>query len=516
MRSLRPPLSPPALLALLLVSLAARATATPLDFIPVGDPLEDELRLLDVLGGTAVIPRLGLRPLQVLELPDFNAAAPGAATAVSLARIRRALARDRSFRTDTVPGATPRLFQLAYPEDLRFEGSLALEGRAMVAREADPALASGSGVRLRLAAEVGRWLAYSHVLAGNVDGGLGFSEALFPGGDAVLHSEEAFLAYTAERAQWGVQLGRNRWHWGPGREASLLLSKTSAPLTGMALHFRMAPIRADGMILSATLDPAAGEQLAAHRAEWQPLHGLRLGVSEAARYQSDSWEPLYWAGVLPYALVQNLLVQDEPESTRALRDNVMAAVDAAWRIAPGSRLYGEVLIDDLKTDRSPVVSKYGWQIGWEGAGMVRGRRVTWGTEFTRLTRFVYTSFFGRAFTAQDRPLGFPTGPDARRVTVTCACDLSAVWQIHVAAARTDRGESGLTVPFVPGTPGVQSNEFAGVVETTREAELGVRWWPASGIDMTLSAGYRWVDDVGHVAGPSRRQPNASLGIRIAR
>src|SRR5262249_38237401 len=153
---------------------------------------------------------------------------------------------------------------------------------------------------------------------------------------------------------WAASLGRQRWHWGPGEEGSLVLSGSSAAFNAVAVRLRIEPFRADGMILNGTLRSAAGEQLAAHRLEWQPSDGLRLGLSEAARYRASSWQPLYLAGVLPYAMVQTLMASDEPDSQVALHNNVIAGVDAAWRIAPGTRIYGELLLDDVHTDDAPT------------------------------------------------------------------------------------------------------------------------------------------------------------------
>ena len=487
--------------------------ATPLDFLPVGDPLEDELRVLEIAGVRPGVPHFGIRPLQVIELPEFQTAADDPARSIAVERLRRGLARDRA-------GAgrpeTPRLIQLASPGEQRFETSVALEGQGTTERGQGSRFASGSGAHLRVGIQNGHWLAYSHLLAGRVDQGLRFAEALIPGNDVVLHSEEALLAYSGDSASWSAQVGRGRWHWGPGYEGALMLSRTSAPLTGMALRFRVAPVRADVMILAADLTPLSGERLAGHRAEWQPRDGLRIGLSEAVRYRSSSAEPLYLIGVLPYSLVQNLLVRDQPDSFPALRNNVLAGFDVAWRIAPGTRVYGELLIDDLRTDVSSAVNKYGWQLGWEGVGTVRDQRVTWGTELTRLTRFVYTSFFGRSFVANDRPLGFPTGPDARRLTVRGTWDPSPAWQLWAVTSRTDVGESGLDVPFQPGSPRVPSSEFAGIVEKVRDLEVGLRWWPASGVDVSVSGGYRWVSDFGHVEGADHDQPRASLALRLVR
>ena len=229
---------------------------------------------------------------------------------------------------------------------------------------------------------------------------------------------------------------------GPGEEASLLLSGTAAPLTGLALRARIDPLRADGIALSVTLDPASGEQLAMHRLEWQPSDGLRLGIGEGARYRSDAWRPLYLMGMIPYVLVQRLEVQDRPDSAAALRNNVLVAFDGAWRVVPGLRAYGEGLVDDIDSANGST-RKYGYQLGAEGVTALGDGRLVWGTEYTRLTRYVYTSFFGRSFAAQGRPLGFPTGPDARRIRVRAAWDPSPNWQVLAVVGRVDKGENDL-------------------------------------------------------------------------
>jgi hypothetical protein len=50
----------------------------------------------------------------------------------------------------------------------------------------------------------------------------------------------------------------------------------------------------------------------------------------------------------------------------------------------------------------------------------------------------------------------------------------------------------------------------------RDADLTVRWWPASGIDVALSGGYRWVEDAAHVAGADRDGARATLSVRLVR
>jgi hypothetical protein len=315
---------------------------------------------------------------------------------------------------------------------------------------------------------------------------------------------------------WGAQFGRDRWHWGPGDEGSLILSRSAAPLTALAFRGRLAGLRLDGIVLNATVDAAAGEQLAAHRLEWQPRGDLRLGLTEAARYHASGWSPLYLVGVIPYTLVQRLQVQDEPDSTGALRNNVLFGLDAAWRVAPGTRLYGELAIDDLHAKTSDNPDKIAWQIGWDGAGMIGPQRLTWGAELTRVWRYVYTSYYGRTYEAQGMPIGFPTGPDSRRVRAHLDWDSSPAWQWSARAAGTDQGEGTLADAYVPGSPRESGSHFLGVVQHTREGEIGARWWPAGGVDFAASIGYRWIDDFQNVAGASHDGAYGHVEFRFTR
>jgi hypothetical protein len=509
--------------AALATASALPAAASPLEFLPVGDPLESELRTLDLLdlaplGGRILLPRLHTRPLQRFEFQGTGTPPDLAAIySVSLTRLERALARDALPGFAPRPGlaSTPRLFQSPGADDAGLEISAGLEGRGDV-DEHTSRFASGSGLHVRLQAGIERWTAFAHLLAGHVDDARSFADPILPESDFITHTEESYVAYAAPAGQWGLQFGRNRWHWGPSEESALTLSKTAPAITGFEFHGRIRALHLDATALSATLGASAGEQLAAHRIEWQPVSSLRLGLTEMARYHSASWQPLYVVGIVPYVLVQRLQVQDEPDSSGALRNNVLLAMDAAWRIAPGTRAYGELLIDDYNTRTNDYPDKLGYQLGLEGVGTVGGSRVVWGTEYTRLSRFVYTSFFGRSFETQGEPLGYFTGPDSRRVRVRGTWDLGPTWQMLAAAGLTDRGESGLDRPFVPGSPHEDALDFLGVIERTREFELGARWWPASGVDLALSGGYRWIENQGHVDNSDDQTAFGSLAVRLTR
>jgi len=500
---------------------ALPAAASPFEYLPVGDPLESELRTLDLLdpgplGGRILLPRLHTRPLQRFEFQGRGAPPDlPAIYSISMTRLERALARDAVSDFAPHPGlsSTPRLLAADGGDGARLEVSAGAEGGGSV-DEHTSQYASGSGLHLRMSAGVERWLAFTHVTVGYIENARTFGDPILHDTDFIAHTEESYLAYAAPA--WGLQYGRNRWHWGPGEESALTLSKTSAAITGLEFHGRLRALHLDATALSATLGASAGEQLAAHRIEWQPRSSFRLGLTEMARYHSASWQALYVVGIIPYVLVQRLQVQDEPDSLAALRNNVLMALDAAWRVAPGTRVYGELLIDDFNTRTTDVPDKLGWQAGLEGVGTAFGSRIVWGTEYTRLSRFVYTSFFGRGYEAQGRPLGYFTGPDSRRVRVRGALDLSPIWQVQAAAALADQGESGLDRPFVPGSPHEPPFDFLGVVQRTREFELGLRWWPASGVDLAVTGGYRWIDNQDHVDGHDDATPFGTLALRLTR
>jgi hypothetical protein len=522
MRS-RERLARPGLALAALLAGAAPAAASPLEYLPVGDPLAAELRLLEVAGpGGAdarfALPHLGTRPLQRFELQGRGG--PGGAVpalaAISYVRLERALGRDAAawFAPDSAHASTPRLFERVTPAGERLELSAGAEG-AFRADSGDTEFLSGSGLHARIGAQFDRWLVFVHVLAGRVDRARAFADPIVANTDLIVYTDETYVAYTGAEGRWAAQFGRSRWHWGPGAEGSLVLSGTSAPLTGLAAQAHLPAWRLDAIALSATLQATAGEQLAAHRLEWQPLEPLRLGVTEAARYHASSWQPLYAVGAIPYVLVQRLLVQDEPAG-EDLRNNVLFGLDLAWRLAPGTRVYGEVVLDDLHARTASNPDKYGWQLGWEGAGMIGLRRLSWGGEWTRLSRYVYTSFFGRAYAAQGLPLGFPDGPDSRRVALRGAVDFGPDWQLLARVSRTDKGENDLDEPYVPGSPASGTMSFAGVVERSRDVQAGLRWWPASGVDLRALAGYRWVDDLGHARGASERHAHVTLEARLAR
>ena len=341
-------------LCVLALLLPQASRATPYDYLVVGDPLEAELRILDLYDSKNLqdrirLPHLGIRPLQFIELQGVGHPPTDLppAIAISMARLERALGRDRgpSFAPHPTYRSTPRLLDHGSGAQL-FQVSAGVEGTGLVT-ENDTRFVSGSGLHGRIGVELERFLVYSHYVVGRFDNARRFADPILPENDLIILPEEIYLAYADVAGRWGAQFGRGRWQFGPGEEGSLTLSKTAPLVTGLAFRVRLASLRVDAIAISATLEQAAGEQLAAHRLEWQPFDALRVGVTEAARYQANGWKPLYLMGAIPYVIVQRLERQYELDSLRAVRNNVIVGADATLRLWEGTRVYGEILIDDI-------------------------------------------------------------------------------------------------------------------------------------------------------------------------
>lgn len=500
--------------------------ASPLEFVSPRDPLAAELRVLECYelpadSGRFRLPHFNTWPQQRQALMGDGAPIGQGDLVRRLVadRIERELQRDAgvAFADARTRRSTPRLWQRTWPGDERAELSVGLEGGYDASRSdavTDTRWRDGSGVHFRAAVQSERLLFFTHFSLGQLAGASRYTDVLLSDTDLALQTEESYAAYTVH-PHWSIAIGRQRFAWGPGEEGSLLLSRTSAPLTALWLHGRLQGLRADFTAIHATTEPGRGEQLAAHRIEWQPAGNVRLGVSEAARYQSDGWQAVYLASVIPFSLAQRLLAEDG-DSTGTRRNNIELGFDASWRVADGTRVYAEVLLDDLHAKTATVPNKYAFQTGLDGAWTHGFTRLTWNAEYTFLSRYVYTSFFGRSYVAQGAPLGFPTGPDARRLRLRMSWDPRVDWQVTGIAARTWKGENDLDEPFVQGSPVPSVSTLEGVASTSDDFTGIVRWWPASGVDLSLALGWQRTDDAGHVAGITRRGTHASLGVRLSR
>jgi hypothetical protein len=372
---------------------------------------------------------------------------------------------------------------------------------------------SRAGGRLDL--ESGPFLVHLDAWVGQIDDAERFTDVLVTGSEFAAYSEDFYASLSTRPLDASV--GRGQFGWGPGAGGSLMWSSTADPVTFVSLgatlfrHLRATAVHAD-------VDATRGARLASHRLEWFPSPRLTIGLGEAVRYTSATWQPLYVISLLPYTWTQRVLAEDALDGTGAAepnRNNVMAGFDASWVAAQGRTLYGEFLLDDqgLKSGGQPT------RIGYQLGGLANGSVFSYGSgsarlQYTRVYNYVYSVFYGEDFIHHSKPIGHPGGPDQRRLDLDLRLNPSADWQYRLAASRLDHGEGTLGTFFDPDSGSASGSTLSGVVEHTTSVLAGARWWPRDNVDVGLEVQHAWIDDAGHVAGASDERTEARLFVRL--
>ena len=216
--------------------------------------------------------------------------------AISVARIERALAPRRR-----QPGSLPTRTYRSTPRVLQHATRPARRAvdRDLGAREPGQARRPGSCPDRdrdnRAAVGLDRWLAYSRYVVGRFDSARRVRGPDHP--EQRLHraARGDLPRRTPATAAGGAPSSvARRWHWGPGEEGSLVLSKTAPLFTGLAFRTRLddAAARRDRAVRARSSRPRASSS---PRTASSGSRSTRCasGVTEAARYRWPGWKPLY-------------------------------------------------------------------------------------------------------------------------------------------------------------------------------------------------------------------------------
>src|SRR5687768_7653595 len=234
--------------------------------------------------------------------------------------------------------------------------------------------------------------------------------------------------FTGAAGPLTFSIGRDREVW-LGRETeSLILSGNAPPLDRIiaALTTRHFEARALYALLNdVVLDTLTGElpsgmpdqrfhrSIAAHALTWRPSRAFEITAGEAVLLSrgSRTLELGYANPLMPYILTQN----DASADGNQVRDNLVVFASGRLRVG-GSRLVGELLVDDLQIDedRELTPNQLAWRIearqGW--ASPIAG---SGGLEYERVDGYTYLrGLYTDVYQYADRPLGSELGPDADR------------------------------------------------------------------------------------------------------
>lgn len=307
-------------------------------------------------------------------------------------------------------------------------------------------------------------------------------------------------------------VGRDWIFWGASPYISVGLSDNSPPFDLVKLTFTFGKLKATAF--TAQLDATwyddgskrylAKRYLSGHRIDYQPGDRFEIGASEWVLYGGDA-QTLEWKYANPmtfyYALQYNAKADD----------NILFALDAAYRPVDGLRLYGEWLADDVQyvpgaNDPHAVA----WLCGIEWYPQrLWARQLGIHTEYVHVNRWAYTHLVPEnQFTHVGDMIGHPIGPDSDTFTFSVTLQFTPNAQAKFNAAVSRNGEGTVADRFY----GEDFNALpfpTGVVERLTEIGGQFVYRPREAWNVFLM--YTWE----HVQNAAHQQGEVEAGHRVA-
>jgi hypothetical protein len=242
---------------------------------------------------------------------------------------------------------------------------------------------------------------------------------------------ETELAYLAFRIPWlRLELGRDKFVWGPGYTGSVMLDDNAPALDHIQLCASYRNFKFTSFTSLLSRWGVKPRWLAAQRVELSLWNRLTLGGAMMSVTSWDELQPQQLGG-----LVNPLIPVLLSEANSDFEGNSFAGLDAVYYL-PRTKLYGQIFIDDYNTDHvSPVAA--GVQVG---AYVVPDLPVEARLEYTGITAFTYyhrlhSIMYENFLTTMAHPLG----PDADQLFATLNVTPSHWLKVIIAADYTRRG-----------------------------------------------------------------------------
>ena len=211
-----------------------------------------------------------------------------------------------------------------------------------------------------------------------------------------------------------IEIARTPYSWGWSTTQSPIIAAAAIPFSRISLYKNLGIIRLQalhGSLLANSIDSThesnikKEKYIAAHRLEWDMFPNMTVSFTEMALYGNRSPEigyinpiSLYWA----------------QEHNLGDLDNILMAMDMAWRIRPGFIFYQTLLWDELSwldLFKDWWGNKYAYQTGiFYAPNNIRLPDIR--LEYTLCRPWLYThSDFPYSHAGQ--LIGFPYGPSSR-------------------------------------------------------------------------------------------------------
>lgn len=297
--------------------------------------------------------------------------------------------------------------------------------------------------------------------------------------------------------QWkrvNLFFGKDRISWGPGSADKLQLSGNGPSFNHLNLNIRLFS-NARFSYLVGKLQPHGSETdtlymteegwtrtaisskwIAAHRLEYSPWDNVTIGIAESIIWGERGLDAAY---------LNPLNFYYSAEHDGGDRDNVLMSGDIQLRIANRCIVYGELLIDDLKTStlgKGDPGNKLGFRAGgWLSDTGIDGLETS--LEYTRLEPFVYSHFFPvNVFSTWTTSLGSDLRPNSDRIRWIVL--YRPVRNIEISG-RLDINRHGSTGGSIINPVPFKLTESVTFLTGSREewtaGELSIQWEPLTGL-----------------------------------
>lgn len=498
-----------ALAALLLAVAPARAAYHTLEEIPVESPvyrMVEELATSHGFGSAFLHTQPWDRADVGMFLDELIAREPAAATDPVVVRLRRELS----------PSASLGGWEPAWSgEDEQSSVELSGYGRANYAedRARHTVVRDMRGGVQGSVAFGDQWLMSGDVFVGTTSPGGHGNPAnsrhfgLIEGVQLNSYFDRGTLTWRNRHVR--IEAGHTWLRWGPGAWGTMALSD-GAPAFDV-IEARV-PILHGAQLewFVASLDPAVESYLAGHRLELRPTPSLDLSFAELARFDGTANAPLYLLPMIPYSHAEKRVLKSSDVPSDSLdhlgKNNVMWAVDAAWRARRDVRVYGEVAIDDISFSSEQRPRALAWQIGCDARWLQGARAWTLRGEYSRVYRFTYSVAHHHDFEFASLPTGCPLGPDVDRINGRLECRTGPAWAFGIELSHTRKGVSELGDYYVPGSGHVNNLYLTGTLDQDTRIAATADFSPAPGLVAGVTAGFAQVTALGHVFGADDSGP----------
>jgi len=271
--------------------------------------------------------------------------------------------------------------------------------------------------------------------------GLGFAQ----GGPDYLEHDETVAYLVANWNHLTLQFGKDKNQWGPGRFGQLALS--TRPTSYDQIKLQYATDRLRFTFLLAQLQHYNDHTYFYGARKSKILVGHRLEIAPFSRLTFSFYEMMVHAGNnIEWAYLNPVMFFRSADHYLGDRDNAGMGGDFTARLPLSSRIYGEVLIDDISTRRLGsgfYANRYAWLIGMDMADVFKMQNFDLCMEYTRIRPFTYSherDIDYRHFTTN---LGHWLGPNSDLIALKMTYQVSQPMIIQMTFGRLRHGDNPL-------------------------------------------------------------------------